>query len=459
MVKFMNENIFREYDIRGIASTDLTDDVVLLIGKAFGYYLSQNNQKIMSISGDIRYTTNRIKKAFINGVISQGIDVCDLGVLPTPVNYFSLYNTEISNSVQITGSHNPSEYNGLKISFNKKPFYGKDIKALKKLIKKHNFKSCYKLGEISNYNILDDYYNYIMNHFKINKKIKVVMDCGNAAGCIIAPKIYKDIGVDLYELYCDTNPDFPNHHPDPTVDDNLQSMIDVVRKNKYDLGIAFDGDADRIVAVDHKGNIIRADILLSVLLTNIIKPNDTVIYDVKCSKSLEDTIKTLKAKPIMWKTGHSLIKNKMIETNSKIGGEMSGHIFFADNYFGYDDGIYVGLRLIELLITLNKSLHDCVESIPKYISTPEIRIDCNSDEEKIFVTKKLIKYFTNKYECITIDGVRISYNHGWALIRSSNTQPVIVCRFESNSIANLKNIKNEIFNKIKEFGEFDINEL
>ena len=196
----MNENIFREYDIRGIASTDLTDDVVLLIGKAFGYYLSQNNQKIMSISGDIRYTTNRIKKAFINGVISQGIDVFDLGVLPTPVNYFSLYNTEISNSVQITGSHNPSEYNGLKISFNKKPFYGKDIKALKNLIKKNNFKSCDKLGEISNYNILDDYYKYMINHFKINKKIKVVMDCGNAAGCIIAPKIYKDIGVDLYEL-------------------------------------------------------------------------------------------------------------------------------------------------------------------------------------------------------------------------------------------------------------------
>ncbi len=455
----MNENIFREYDIRGIASTDLTDDVVLLIGKAFGYYLNQNNHKVMSVSGDIRHTTSRIKNAFIKGVISQGIDVYDLGVLPTPVNYFSLYNTEIPNSVQITGSHNPSEYNGLKISYNKKPFYGKDIQLLKNLINKNNFKSSFKLGQMRNYNIIDQYYKYMISHFKINKKIKVVMDCGNAAGCIIAPKLYKDVGVDLYELYCDANPDFPNHHPDPTVDKNLEYMIDIIKKKKYDLGIAFDGDADRIVAVDHKGNIVRSDILLSILLTNIIKPNDTVVYDVKCSKSLEDTIKMLKAKPIMWKTGHSLIKNKMIETNSKIGGEMSGHIFFSDNYFGYDDGIYVGLRLIELLSKLNKSLFDCVESIPKYISTPEIRIDCTSDEEKIFVTQKLIKYFANKYDCNTIDGVRISYDHGWALIRSSNTQPVIVCRFESDSINNLKKIKNEIFNKILEFGEFNINEF
>ena len=459
MVKFMNKNIFREYDIRGIADIDLTDDIVYLIGQAFGLYLTKNNHYSVSISGDIRTTTKRIKTSFIDGLINQGIDVYDIGVLPTPVNYFSLYNTDIPNAVQITGSHNPSEYNGIKISFNKKPFYGEMIQKLKEMIIDNNFPIVEKHGSTNNVNVLDDYYHYMKDNFKINSKIKLVMDCGNAAGCLIAPKIYKDLNIELYELYCDVNPSFPNHHPDPTIDDNLADMIDVITKGDYDLGIAFDGDADRIVAVDNNGNIIRADILLSILLPSIIDTGDTVVYDVKCSKSVEDTILKIKGKPLMWKTGHSLIKNKMIESKSKIGGEMSGHIFFADRYFGYDDGIYVGLRLIELLSKSNKKLSEYVDCIPKYISTPELRIDCKSDEEKNIITSHLVDYFSQKYDCNRIDGVRINYYHGWALIRSSNTQPVIVCRFESDSEEKLNEIKSEVFNKINELGDFNLNDL
>ena len=464
----MNENIFREYDIRGIADIDLTDDIVYTIGRAFAYYLIENNHKFLSISGDVRNTTERIKKSFINGVIRQGVDVFDMGVLPTPVNYFSLYNTSkqtVHNSVQVTGSHNPSEYNGLKISFNKKPFYGKLIQELREIIKEKL--DCHQnylqepniKGKIYKWNILDDYYKYICKNFEIESNINIVMDCGNAVGGVVAPQIYKSLGINVKELYCEVDPMFPNHHPDPTVDSNLKDIIKLMKTGKYDVGIAFDGDADRIVAIDEKGNIIRPDILLAVLLENIINENDTVVYDVKCSKSLEDTIIKLKGKPLMWKTGHSLIKNKMIETKSKIGGEMSGHIFFADKYFGYDDGIYVGLRLVQLLSKSKKKLSEYVDCIPKYISTPELRIDCKSDEEKNIITSNLVDYFSQKYDCNTIDGVRINYSHGWALIRSSNTQPVIVCRFESNSLKRLEEIKSEIFNKINEFGDFKLDGL
>lgn len=448
---FMNSHIFREYDIRGIADTDLTNETVFLIGKAFGSYLIQHNHYSLSISGDVRKTTKRIKDTFINGAIGQGIDVTDLGTLPTPTNYFSLYNTKIINSVQVTGSHNPSEYNGLKISFNKKPFYGKDIKKLLEIIKNNDFVDNEEKGSLSHFNILDNYKSYMYDNIFINKKLRVVMDCGNAVGGIIAPEIYKNFNIELKELFCDVDPSFPNHHPDPTVDSNLKDIIKEMKTGKYDVGIAFDGDADRIVAVDNLGNIIRADILLAFLLKFVVKQNDSVVYDVKCSKSLEDVIEMIGANPIMWKTGHSLIKNKMIESKSKIGGEMSGHIFFSDRYFGFDDGIYVGLRLLEILSKSDLSLAEMIRDIPKYISTPEIRVDCLNDEEKIVISNKLINYFKNKYDCCEIDGVRISFPYGWALIRSSNTQPVIVFRFEADNEQNLDKISNEILSKGKEY--------
>lgn len=447
----MNKNIFREYDIRGIADTDLTNDTVYLIGKAFGNYLYKNNHNSLSISGDVRKTTARIKKSFIEGALSQGVNVCDIGTLPTPVNYFSLYNTDIVNSVQITGSHNPSDYNGLKISFNKKPFYGRNIRNLLEIIEKKDFISNVNTGELSKADVLNDYKTFMYENISIDKKLKVVMDCGNAVGGIIAPEIYKNFNIELKELFCDVNPDFPNHHPDPTVDSNLKDIINVMKTGTYDVGIAFDGDADRIVAVANNGEIIRADILLTFFLKFVVKKGDSVVYDVKCSKSLEDVINEIEAEPIMWKTGHSLIKDKMINSKSKIGGEMSGHLFFSDKYFGFDDGIYVGLRLLEILSKTNHCLSDIISSIPKYCSTPEIRIDCKDDDEKMLVSLKMINYFRNKYDCCEIDGVRINYSNGWALIRSSNTQPVIVFRFEADNETNLKKIKNEVLDKAKEY--------
>tara|TARA_B100000029_G_C17415921_1_gene902473 strand:+ start:1 stop:855 length:855 start_codon:yes stop_codon:yes gene_type:complete len=278
------------------------------------------------------------------------------------------------------------------------------------------------------------------------------MDCGNSVGGLVAPYLFKELGINVNEIYCDINPDFPNHHPDPTVDSNLSDVISEMKLSNYDLGIAFDGDADRIVPVDEKGAIIRPDILLSLFVSNIINDGDSVVYDVKCSKSLEDVVKRYKGRPVMYKTGHSLIKNKMIESNSKLGGEMSGHIFFADRYYGYDDGIYVALRLIEILSKKEKKLSEYISKIPQYVSTPEIRINCIDDAEKFILTEKLIIYFSEKFDCNLIDGVRVNFKNGWALIRASNTQPVLVCRCEAENKESLYDIKTIIFDKIKLFG-------
>ena len=452
----MNECIFREYDIRGIVEQDFNTDMVVNLGKAFGTYLKNQEQSCMSISGDVRHTTDKLKKDFISGVISTGIDVYDMGVLPTPVNYFSLFNTNIPNSVQVTGSHNPSNYNGFKMSVNRLPFYGDSIQNLKKIILDGTFIISDKLGQINKVEIIDEYMNYIINDIDIVRPLKVAMDCGNAVAGIIAPRLFKSFKIDLEEIYCDINPDFPNHHPDPTVDHNLVDLSKCVIENKCDLGIAYDGDADRVVAIDEKGSIVRSDVLISLFVNDIILENDPVVYDVKCSRSLEDVIKSVKGIPVLSKTGHSHIKNKMYETKSKVGGEMSGHIFFSHRFFGFDDGIYVSLRLIELIAKSDKKLSELVSVIPKYYSTPEIRIDCKDDIVKKDITNRAIDYFVNKFECDQTDGVKVFFKSGWGLIRSSNTQPVIVCRFEADNKHNLSKIKNKIFDKLKEFGISDV---
>ena len=449
----MNPNIFREYDIRGVVKNDFPEDVVFNIGRSYGSVLIENNQKNISISGDIRYSTKRLKNNLIEGLLSTGINVYDMGILPTPLNYFSLYHTDIKNSIQVTGSHNPKEYNGFKISFNKKPFFGKDIKNIESIIKNDLYTIKINKGVYHKIDIVEDYIAMIKSQIKIDREISCIMDCGNSVGGLVAPFLFKELGITVDEIYCDINPDFPNHHPDPTVDTNLSDIISQIKLSNYDLGVAFDGDADRIVPLDEKGSIIRPDILLALFVPDIINRGDSIVYDVKCSKSLEDIIRKCKGNPIMYKTGHSLIKNKMIESNSKLGGEMSGHIFFSDRYYGYDDGIYVALRLIEKLSKKNINLSEYVAEIPEYISTPEIRIDCIDDNEKFILTEKLVAYFSEKFDCNLIDGVRINFENGWALIRASNTQPVLVCRCEAEDEESLNDIKEIIFNKIKYFGD------
>ena len=397
---------------------------------------------------------NILKDQFKTGVLSTGIDVIELGLLPTPLNYFSMYNLEVAGAVQITGSHNPPEFNGFKLSMNKKPVFGKHIQNLYEMINNMDF----DVGEgtEARYKIIDIYNDMIRSKINIKKPMRVVMDCGNAAAAINAPEIFKSLGIEIKELYCEPDGTFPNHHPDPTVENNLIDLIDLMKSGNYDVGLAFDGDADRVGVVDEKGHVLWADELMSIFLPDIIKNGEDILFDVKCSQALEDMINHYGGNPIMWKTGHSLIKQKMAELGCKFGGEMSGHIFFADDYYGYDDAIYVAARLVELLSKTNKSLSELRSIIPVYHSTPEMRMEAKDDEEKFKITKKAIEYFTKNYDCITVDGVRILFGDGWGLVRSSNTQPVIVCRFEANSIDRRDEIMNLVLNKLKEFGDLEL---
>ena len=307
-------------------------------------------------------------------------------------------------------------------------------------------------GTEARYKIIEIYNDMIRSKINIEKPMRVVMDCGNAAAAINAPELFKSLGIELKELYCEPDGTFPNHHPDPTVEKNLIDLIDLMKSGNYDVGLAFDGDADRVGVVDEKGHVLWADELMSIFLPDIIKNGEDILFDVKCSQALEDMINHYGGNPIMWKTGHSLIKQKMTELGCKFGGEMSGHIFFADDYYGYDDAIYVAARLLELLSKTNKSLSELRSIIPVYHSTAEMRMEAKNDEEKFKITKKAIEYFTKNYDCITVDGVRIKFGDGWGLVRSSNTQPVIVCRFEANSIDRRDEIMNLVLDKLKEFG-------
>ena len=445
-------NIFRAYDIRGIVDKEITEELALNIGRAFGSYVLNKGKLVVGVSADVRPSSDSLLKNLIEGLVSTGARVMNFNELPTPISYYSLHNEKINvdAAIQITGSHNPSNYNGFKLTFDAKPFFGEDIQLLYSMILNEEYIE--SNGELETYDIISDYNIMIENKINIGKRLKVAIDCGNAAGCLVAPTLYKKFNIDLHELYCDIDGTFPNHHPDPTVDSNLVDLQKFVLDNGCDLGIAFDGDADRIVAVDEKGGIIRSDILMTVFLSTIVNPGDSIVYDVKCSKALEDMINRYNGNPVMWKTGHSLIKNKMKEEKAKLGGEMSGHIFFADDYFGYDDAIYVGLRLIELLSNQNSTLSEIVSETPKYYSTPEIRLDCIDDNQKVQIMSDAFEHFSSIYEYSDIDGIRLKLPDGWALIRCSNTQPVIVCRVEAISEENLEKYKNLVLDKLLSLG-------
>ena len=447
----MNNNIFREYDIRGVVKDDLDRETVNLIGKSFGTYMIRNGLDSVGVSGDVRETTPRLITDLVEGLLSTGVSVVKLGQLPTPANYFSLYHLDIDSSIQVTGSHNPPAFNGFKISIKDGVFYGKKIKELKEIILKNDF----SLGEgsVDSIDILNDYVDMVTGKFDFITKKSVCFDSANAAGCLVFPKLSLKIGGSSHELYCDVDPSFPNHHPDPTKDENLEDIISFVKEKSLDMGIAFDGDADRIVAIDELGRIIRSDILMAIFVKSLsgkISKGSPIVYDVKCSNALKETIEQSGFKPVMWKTGHSLIKEKMKSVGAVFGGEMSGHLFFADSYYGYDDAIYASLRLIELLDSSDKKLSELFDEIPNYHSTPEIRSKCN-DDTKFDIVDKCAKYFSDKYDCDTIDGIRINFEHGWGLVRASNTEPVIVSRFEAKSKELLSSYKSLVSDKINFF--------
>ena len=452
----INKYIFREYDIRGKVSDDFSPEVVENLGKAFGTFISRSGGQEIALSGDVRLTTPSLIESFKTGVLSTGVDVINIGILPTPANYFSMFKLDVAGAVQITGSHNPPEFNGFKMSRNKKSVFGDSIQDLRSIIEKEDYET--GEGDEAPYKIINDYRKMISEKISIERPLRVVMDCGNAAAAICAPDIFKKFNIELTELYCDVDGTFPNHHPDPTVNETLTDLIKLMKTGNYDVGIAFDGDADRVGVVDETGEVIWADQLMALFLPELVNPGDEILYDVKCSKALEEEIIKYQGKPVMWKTGHSLIKQKMVELNCKFGGEMSGHIFFADDYYGYDDAIYVAARILQTLSRSKKTLSELRSELPKYFSTPEIRLEANSDEEKFMISKKAVDYFTANFNCSTVDGVRINFEDGWGLVRASNTQPVIVCRFEATSEERMQQIKKLITDKLNEMGElkFDV---
>ena len=450
----LNQYIFREYDIRGKVSDDFPPELVEALGKGFGTYIKRGGGQEIALSGDIRLTTPDLMEQFKTGVLSTGVDVINIGILPTPANYYSMFSLGVAGAVQITGSHNPPEFNGFKLSRDKKAVFGEAIQEIRVIIEKEDYET--GEGSEASYDILTKYKRMIASKIDIKKRMKVVMDCGNAAGAICAPEIFKNLNVDLTELYCDVDGTFPNHHPDPTVKENLADLISLVKQGSYDIGLAFDGDADRVGVVDETGDIVWADQLIALFLPEVVEEGDEILYDVKCSQALEEMIVKYGGKPVMWKTGHSLIKQRMSELNCKLGGEMSGHIFFADDYFGYDDAIYVAARIVQTLSRTDQKLSQLKAELPKYYSTPEMRLEAESDEEKFRIAKEAVAYFTENYDCSTVDGVRIKFGDGWGLVRSSNTQPVIVCRFEANTAERMEEIRSIVMNKLQEIGTLKV---
>ncbi len=443
----MKSHIFRQYDIRGIVGEDLDAKVTEAVGRAFGSRVrldSSSRSPTVAVGYDNRSTSPALAKGLIAGIRSAGVDVLDIGTVPTPVLYWSEVTLGADAGIQITGSHNPPEWNGIKMTHGGSSLYGDAIQDLLRSIQASNFTS--GSGGYERITVLDHYVDDIAGRFNLERPMRVAVDCGNGTGSILAVRLLEAIGVEVTPLFCESDPTFPNHHPDPTVDDNLIDLIRSVESGNHDLGVAFDGDADRIGAIDDQGRIIRGDILLLLFGLDLLKkrgPGQKLIFDVKCSQVLPELFEKAGGEPIMWQTGHSLIKNKMRETGALLAGELSGHIMIADDYLGFDDALYNACRLIEIISRSGRTLSEMVSDFPEYRSTPEIRIDVTEDQKWTVVSEALV-YFKEKYDVISVDGVRILFGDGWALLRASNTQPVIVARFEARSESRLIEIRTEI---------------
>ncbi|HTL47681.1 MAG TPA: phosphomannomutase/phosphoglucomutase [Verrucomicrobiae bacterium] len=444
-------HVFREYDIRGIADKEFSDELVTSIGRAFATLLARENKNHIAVAHDMRPSSDRLHAALIKGLMSAGAHVVDLGLVPTPVLYFSVSHLKLQAGISITGSHNPVEYNGFKLHLADRPFFGAEIQELRKLIESGKFLQA--PGKVEKGTILSEYKNYVRGLFKFKRKIKVVVDSGHGMGALVAPDLIKSLGHDVIELYSNLDPAFPDHHPDPSEPKNLVDAQKKVLEKKADCGIAFDGDADRIGLVDEKGEVIPGDKILLLAARAILKkkPGSTIIGDVKCSQAVYDDITKRGGKAVMWKTGHSLIKAKMKETHAELAGEMSGHMFFVDRWFGFDDAIYAACRVLEILDEDPRPLSQHLADLPPLFSTPELRVDC-PDDVKFDLVKKAVAEFKKEYKVIDTDGARILFNDGWGLVRASNTQPVLVLRFEATSQKRLLEIQSLVESKLKQLG-------
>jgi phosphomannomutase / phosphoglucomutase len=453
----MNSNIFREYDIRGLHETDLTSNVVANIGRALGTLLRRRGEETICIGRDVRTSSLRLKNSIIEGLLSTGMDVFDVGEVPTPALYFSIQQQESGGGVQVTGSHNPIEYNGFKMMHRSESIYGNQIQDIHKLIEQADFET--GEGTRREIAILDDYYADIQARIELVRPMKIVIDAGNGCAGELGPKFFRDAGWEVVELYCDLDGTFPNHLPDPTIHKYLVDLIAKVKETGADFGIGYDGDADRIGIIDDKGNIVPGDRLLAIFARDILSRSqgEKIIFDVKCSQALSEDVRAHGGDPVMWKTGHSLIKTKMKEEHAPAAGEMSGHIFFTEKFRGYDDAIYASARFAEIVSRDGRNVSNIDASIPKYVSTPELRVD-TSDEEKFRIVDELVAYFKNEteYEVVDVDGVRVQFGDGWGLVRASNTQPVLVMRFEAKTAERVHEIAEIIIAKVREYPSVDL---
>ena len=445
----MNANVFREYDIRGRVPEDLNPAFAKLLGGALGTYYREHGAHRIALGRDCRLHSPELRDALAGALTATGVDVVDVGMVPTPLLYFALFHLEADGGVQITGSHNPPEDNGFKICLGTQTLYGPEIRRIGEMVATGRFEE--GKGRLERAEIVQPYLSYLKENLQPGTvKRRVVVDGGNGMAGVAAPAAYRAMGVEVEELFCEPDGRFPNHHPDPTVPENLVSLVDRVRETGADLGIGFDGDADRIGVVDHEGNVIWGDRLMILFSRDLLErnPGAPVIAEVKCSQVLFDDIARHGGIPIMWKAGHSLIKGKMKEEGALLAGEMSGHLFFGERYLGYDDAIYAGARLLEILTKTGDRLQDLLADVPKTASTPEIRVAC-PDERKFEVVKTLAAEFRKGHEVIDVDGARVLFDGGWGLVRASNTQPVLVLRFEAEDEQRLEEIQGAFTDRVR----------
>jgi phosphomannomutase / phosphoglucomutase len=446
----VNSAIFREYDIRGRYPVDLNSETVYKLGLSIGTYLAGKGARKISLGRDCRLSSPEIHDTLLKGLTETGLSVADIGMVPTPLMYFSIHHLKLDGGVQITGSHNPPEDNGFKINLGTGSVYGEEIQKIREISEAEIFQK--GSGKIEEFDVVTPYIAHLKkNLIPGNIKRKVVVDAGNGVGCLVGPQIYRAMGVDVKEIFCVPDGNFPNHHPDPTIPANLTQLIKEVADRSADLGIAFDGDADRIGVVDRDGNVIWGDQLMIIFSRDLLErnPGAKIIGEVKCSQALYDDIKKHGGTPIMWKAGHSLIKSKMKEVHAIFAGEMSGHLFFGDRYFGYDDAIYAGARLLEILTRKPVTVRELLSGVTVMVNTPEIRMDC-PDDKKFQVVARLVEEFKKEYEVIDVDGARVLFDGGWGLVRASNTQPVLVLRFEAVNKKRLNEIRELFMKKVDE---------
>jgi len=443
----MNAHIFREYDIRGLVDKDLTPEVVELLGQGLGTVVRRKGGRTVVVGRDCRESSTVFRDALCKGLTSTGLDVFDVGVVPTPLTYFAANTLPVDGLAMITGSHNPPEYNGFKIGAGKTTFHGAEIQALRQLIEARDFERSDRPGEVSPFDIITPYNHFIQQTVKVGRKgMKIVIDAGNGTGGAIAVPLFEAMGFEVVPLFCDMDARFPNHHPDPTVVENLQDLIAAVKREKAEVGIAYDGDSDRIGVVDDLGNILWGDQLMILFSRYVLKasPGAAIVGEVKCSYTLYDDIAKHGGKAVMWKAGHSLIKAKMKEEHAELAGEMSGHIFFKNRYYGFDDAVYSSARLLEILTHEKQTLSELLSDVPRTYATPELRVD-TKEEKKFEIVKRATEWLRQAgHSLVDVDGVRVTFPDGWGLIRASNTQPILVLRFEARTPERLEEIRQLI---------------